>query len=862
MTANPDSALASLRSVADSAGRRRRRSRNVHSNPRRLGTFLGLTVLAGVIGFAPLAAGAVHRSTGILALGLTLASIILVAFSELTAGIPIRLSTQAAILLLIFALIPALQCIPLPAVLTNWLDPAAADLLVDGHSGAFRPLSMDPPATWFCLGQASAAMATAIISAHAISGRTARYLLLRAIVLAGIAAVMVGVGHRILREDRIYGIFPGSRGILNGPFINPNHTAEFLEIALFSAVAMFFTKPNALNRVAWTAAGIFILGGIVGTLSRGGILGLGASALLFTTLYRRTSSPDEGSPRTGRSWVYTLIAACVCILVATSLGASQILSKFSQADLTQETRFRLWRDGLKLLLAHPLGIGRGAFDRVYPTVRTVESPISVRYSFLENEPLQFLVDTGWIGTAAILTGIVLFARHIWRSRRADRVELALVCGLVSVIVHSLVDFGLETLGVLLPLSALLGAILGRLKDWSALRMPRSRVTWVLAVAILGLLASGVALALPSSADFDGKLRSAKTPNERRALAIRAQSAHPFDYYYVLQQAITEPLLASESSRSPRLSVLNRALLLCPNCPEVHTEIGRSLWLLGMQRQALAEWRAAAAIRPVLALSIVDDARRLGVRPDQLAAIGEGNTDLLIGTAKLLLARSDRAGARRVLDSASTLSASADSLLLRADLDIGDGQIDQASRDLDEASIRAPNDPRVFLIRADLLRRSGDINAALDTLNRGATLNPDSIPLHDRRVRLIVAERKWSHAQSAIDGLEAALFRAGLPTDSVHTARAQLAAELGDSKTALSEYRAAINQNPDNPTLWMSLARYYDSIWRTDDALKAMHEAHERAPDSAGIAQEIKQLTDRRDEAQESARRRDYLDRSK
>ncbi len=494
-------------------------------------------------------------------------------------------------------------------------------------------------------------------------------------------------------------------------------------------------------------------------------------------------------------------------------------------------------------------------------MRTLESPISVRYSFLENEPLQLLVDTGWVGAAAIVAGLVLLVRHVWKLRRADRIELALVCGLVAVLVHSLVDFGLETLGVLLPLSVLFGAVLGRTKDWSAQRMQRRRMTWVVGAAVVGLVVGGVGLALPASADFDARLRGATTSADRRAVALRAEAAHPFDYFYVLQQAFTEPLIAADGSRSPRLSVLNRALLLCPNCPEVHAEIGRSLWSLGKRRQALTEWRTAAFIRPVLAGSIMEEVWHSGARPEEMATLAGGDPEKLVRIANLLLSKSDREAARKVLDSVPMGSTpSKETLLLRAELDIGDGKLDLAIRDLEQVGRSAPNEPRAYLLRAELAQRSGDVNGALDILDKGAAVDPNDLLLQDRRLRLIMDEHKWSRAHAAIDGLEAALFHAGAATTAVHTARAQLAAAMGESKTALSEFRAAINQDSDNAALWMNLAHYYESIWRTNDALKAMGEARQRAPQSPEIAQAIKQLSEQKTKSEESARSRLFLER--
>src|SRR5579872_7426651 len=215
---------------APSSGRRRRRSRKATSVMRRLGSSGGVILLAAVVGVTPLVVGGVHRCVAIAVFALVAIAMTALVVADAAASVPLRLSAAAAAPLLAFFALPLLQSVPLPMGLANRLDPTAADLLVGGQATGWRPLSLDPPATWLAFGQAAVALATVLVTAHAMSGRSLRYLLLRAVALSGVAAVIIGVGHRILGEENIYGAFHASRGILNGPFINPNHTAEFLEL--------------------------------------------------------------------------------------------------------------------------------------------------------------------------------------------------------------------------------------------------------------------------------------------------------------------------------------------------------------------------------------------------------------------------------------------------------------------------------------------------------------------------------------------------------------------------------------------------------------------------------------------------------
>src|SRR6266404_104406 len=126
--ADPATVRSKSRSGSDSS-RRRRRSRKAGAGLMRWGTFAGVLALAVAVAMAPLAAGAVHRSTAMGVFALTLLALGLVVSTELTVGVPIRMSFPAATVLLVFVLLPFVQCIPLPSGLANHLDPVAADLM-------------------------------------------------------------------------------------------------------------------------------------------------------------------------------------------------------------------------------------------------------------------------------------------------------------------------------------------------------------------------------------------------------------------------------------------------------------------------------------------------------------------------------------------------------------------------------------------------------------------------------------------------------------------------------------------------------------------------------------------------------------
>jgi hypothetical protein len=343
------------------------------------------------------------------------------------------------------------------------------------------------------VGRAALGLVAFLVAYHLASGQRRRHLLTRAIGIAGIVGVVIGLGHRMFSVTQLYGaLTPAHRSLLVGPFVNSNHTAEFLELAAGVCLACSFQRPTALNRIGWLLGTLLCAAGAAATLSRGAVLATTMGVLMFAVQRYVWGEGNQGGARRRRtSLIWGALVVVLLVCGAAALGADQLVARFKTDSVTTDVRLRLWRDALHVLAAHPLGIGRGAFDRVYPVYRTLTLPLAVRFAFVENEPLQLLLDCGWLFYLLLASAGVYMAWRIGRKGRHDRVEAALVAGLFAVAVHSTVDFGLETLGVLLPFAAVCGATLARspAQDEGALRKPAAK--WAVVAFACAALVFGI-----------------------------------------------------------------------------------------------------------------------------------------------------------------------------------------------------------------------------------------------------------------------------------------------------------------------------------------------------------------------------------
>jgi tetratricopeptide (TPR) repeat protein len=800
-------------------------------------------------------AGAVHRAPLALIMGLVGVGIALLYLGAKLGGRDIR-TGSVALLPLAFLVIPAFQSIPIPLGLRAAVDPHGTALIADNALArpAAWPLSLDPPGTRAHIGKAAAALAIFLIAYHLASGRNRRHLLTRAVGLAGVAAVVVGIGHKIFGVAKIYGTLTSThRTLLIGPFVNANHTAELLELAAFACLACSLQRPTALNRVGWLVGMVLCAGGAAATLSRGAVLAMAVGGLVLALLWRLARDGDNAGPSRKRSWAWGALVVGLVILAGAALSGEQLVDRF-RTGVGGDIRFALWRDSLRVVAAHPLGIGRGAFDRVFPVYRTLKTFHPLRFGFVENEPLQLLIDAGWPLFTLVLGAFGFVTWQIVKHGRRDKIEAALVAGLLAVLAHNLVDFGLETPGVLLPFVAILGATLGRMRTAEPKLLLTSRP--LLAISCVGLVIGIGSVAHASYDNFDAALKNNPPADVRRDLLVRAQRAHPIDYFYPLSFARLEPVRSPSGGPSPRFRALNRALMLCPACETVHIEVARNLWALGLRGQSLLEWRSAVEIQPKVLPSMLGELFTAGAKPEELASIAASDPERMIEIADFLGSMSRLDAAVIVLDRAEALGVRRDGLwLTRAKLLLQGGRAAAAASVLEQAHAGGVRDPRLALLDAQLrVENQGAEGAdqALAILDGAATQNPTDLAVQRMRLDLVTRFAKWQASERALEGFKQALYHNGGSVAEAHVAAARIQSGLGRLTNALGEYRIALADQGGNVGLWLEYGRLAETAGHYPMAREAYGEAARLSPNDPAIRAALKALDERVGRARQEA----------
>jgi O-antigen ligase len=375
------------------------------------------------------------------------------------------------------ALLGLLQSVAWPSALVSTVVPGiatlsrqSAALLDPGAAPDSIALSLAPRASRGAALAWLLAAAAALAAWLAGRSRRGRRLLLAGLIAGAALQVAIAVQLWLKGSESLWGVtLTHIPDRLRGSFINPNHLALFLEIALAAVFAwLWWSLRRALRDseraesrllAIAPAALLFLLlfGGLVLTGSRAGVLSAVAALAVQGFLIGR---------RRGRAWLAGVgLAAALAAVVLFSLfgveGSLQRLLVTPIDDVGGNVRFRAAAATLELWSRFPVtGVGLGAFRAAFPLVQP--EGVAGLWRHAHSDWIELLATTGVVGTALFAVAIWFGGRRIAEvvsrgERSEDRAAgLAATGAAVAVALHSFADFG-----VTLPANAFaLAVVLG------------------------------------------------------------------------------------------------------------------------------------------------------------------------------------------------------------------------------------------------------------------------------------------------------------------------------------------------------------------------------------------------------------------
>lgn len=438
---------------------------------------------------APLPFGSVETGPSAL---LTTACLALGAVHVLSSREPSRAGWRRPVLFWggAFALLGLMQSVPLPPAALRLVSPEASELrdryepraLPAGVESppeppppGWRPISLNPWASRQAALRFMGCLSVALVVAYLAARSSNAKAIASAIVASGSLQALYGLIEYFTGRQRILGYAKEYYAdVATGTFINRNHFAGFMEMAIPFAVALGVMKlvrgagdRRSGSRDAIAAAdgrdmflaSLFMVCALLMTTalacsrSRTGIASatlsfLGAGAVL---LWRGR----------GKAFAVAGVVIAIVTFLLVSQGAGvPIVRRFleTSGDLQSGMgRWSIWTQSASLIEAFPfLGVGLGSFEHVIPLYRTAGMGTGLAHA--HNELLELAAETGLAGCLIVLAGSIAIARAVIRegSARGDHGHLgaAAFVGAAALGLHSLADFNLA-----IPANALLFAIL-------------------------------------------------------------------------------------------------------------------------------------------------------------------------------------------------------------------------------------------------------------------------------------------------------------------------------------------------------------------------------------------------------------------
>ncbi len=292
-----------------------------------------------------------------------------------------------------------------------------------------------------------------------------------ALLLAAIVQVVIGVAQWISRANTLWGVTildVGTR--LRGSFVNPNHLALFLEIALAVAFAWlwwavrrtYLDSGHAEQRLLSVGPPAFLF-----LLLFGGLVLTGSRAGLVSALVAVSAQGMAIGSRRGRRWLLAGglavgLAGAAAIALLGAEGTFARLAASSTDELGGGYRVEAAGATFDLFQRFPLtGSGLGTFQAAFPLVQPPTIPGFWRHAHADW--IEFLATTGVLGALILAAGLLFYGRRLRQViRHGERSEgraagLAALGALVAVAIHSCADFGLTMPANALALAVVAGA---------------------------------------------------------------------------------------------------------------------------------------------------------------------------------------------------------------------------------------------------------------------------------------------------------------------------------------------------------------------------------------------------------------------
>ena len=334
----------------------------------------------------------------------------------------------------------------------------------------WNAISADPYQTrLFALWLVALTLAGVMLTRYACTEKRIR-IVINVIVCVAVASALFGILRQTTQHAAGFGLPLLLPRIGYGQFINYNHFAYLMEMALGLILGLVLASGVKREQgLIYLAALLPLWTGLVLCGSRGGLIAMMAqvlvAALLFSGVKQRRESNETHSPllRITRSMPVriTLIVALVLgvALGTLLLGGDRLATRIEESrdQLNTDTtvlrqgvsRSEVWKATWKMFMAHPVfGVGMNGYWTAIPAFHDASGSMTPQEA--HNDYLELLASGGLVGFVLAGWFVVVVVKRTRANLASPNRFRRAACfgatiGITGVAVHSLVDFGLHTI---------------------------------------------------------------------------------------------------------------------------------------------------------------------------------------------------------------------------------------------------------------------------------------------------------------------------------------------------------------------------------------------------------------------------------
>lgn len=809
----------------------------------------------GVI-FVGLAIGGIHTealaiSTGLLALAFGLT------YLAPTAR-PFRPKASATALFGLgvgLVLYTAFTTIPMPAPFLASIAPANADVWARGLRGlgeagpAWAPISLDPTATRVEVLRGITYLLVFLTAHRFTQSQSGTELLERMVVGAALVLAAASILHPVIGAEQVLGLYrpKNEYGHHIAPILNPNQLSGYLNLGLATGLGILASARSDRERLVVGGIVLFLVGMELFVGSRGGVATMVLGMLFVGVLHQRLKKGQRAGLRAVPILVGLALFVGVALLVVA--GSEQVRVELGSRDVS---KLETIRQAFRLVPPHfVFGVGRGAFESVFPAYRTGEGFVTVTHP--ENFVAQWVTEWG-VPAAVLAFALVLRSLSPKEVLSRSKPPLGAYGALVVLAVHNLVDFSTELPGAMVLASVCAAIVTGGAADPTT---KATRPVWARhsrKVAVLTILGAVVSLIvalrgargeLYPDQELLGHLALDKTISRKdfddrvRAASLR----HPGEPYFPYVAALRGQVLRD----GPIIPWAAQTLERSPTYGPVHLVLARTFFRT-VPSQARLEYRLA--MTQEYSEGFEEEAHRLVSDFDEaMELVPEGKIGL--GALESLTRQLDqRLPATRVMldeellrrdpRSQSALQRMARDVLLDLRQDevwcvdrkaCADRGLELARR-LTEVS---PTACEGYALTAELRAASGSPKEAVRELEEAAARVDDHTGCLMRLVMLMDATGLNADVDATIDRVANAGCISQSDCAENFAFAGRTLAERGSRRRAVAFYRKAVDRAPDKDSLLLEYAELASSLElhaETLDAYIKLSMLHPEIPEYA------------------------------